>query len=145
MPLPAAGGSAGRGLPNDNNSVTLDAEVKDKHGLPVAHLKHWWTDNDRRLIQHGSQKAKEILEAAGAWRVQAGPVSSAHPMGTVRMGNDPQTSVINPYCQSHDIPNLFVTDTSIFPTGGGANITLTAMAITCEPRTISLSRLKRAI
>jgi choline dehydrogenase-like flavoprotein len=82
------------------------------------------------LIQHGSQKAKEILEAAGAWQVQTGPVSSAHPMGTVRMGNDPQTSVVNSFCQSHDIPNLFVTDSSVFPTGGGANITLTAMAIT---------------
>jgi len=120
----------GEGLPNDDNTVTLDAEVKDQYGSPVAHLKHSWAENDRQLIQHGIQKAKETLEAAGAWRVEAGPVSSAHPMGTVRMGNDPQTSVINPYGQAHDIPNLFVTDTSVFPTGGGANITLTAMAIT---------------
>jgi choline dehydrogenase-like flavoprotein len=96
----------------------------------VAHLKHSWTDNDRALIQHGIEKARETLEAAGAWRVQAGPVSSAHPMGTVRMGQDPQTSVINSFCQSHDIPNLFVTDTSVFPSGGGANVTLTAMAVT---------------
>jgi choline dehydrogenase-like flavoprotein len=95
----------------------------------VAHLKHSWLDNDRHLIRHGIQKATEALEAAGAWRVQAGPVSSAHPMGTVRMGKDPQKSVVNSYCQSHDIPNLFVTDTSVFPTGGGANVTLTAMAI----------------
>ena len=120
----------GEGLPNDENAVTLDPGTKDKHGLPVAHLKHSWADNDRALIQHGIQKAKETLEAAGAWQVQAGPVSSAHPMGTVRMGNDLKSSVINPYCQSHDIPNLFITDTSVFPTGGGANITLTAMAIT---------------
>jgi choline dehydrogenase-like flavoprotein len=120
----------GEGLPNDDNTVTLDPEVKDKHGLPVAHLKHSWADNDRALIQHGMQKARETLEAAGAWRVQAGPVSSAHPMGTVRIGQDLQTSVINSFCQSHDIPNLFVTDTSVFPSGGGANITLTAMAVT---------------
>ncbi|MFN8454478.1 MAG: GMC family oxidoreductase [Anaerolineae bacterium] len=120
----------GEGLRNDDNTVTLDAEVKDKYGLPVAHLRHSWLENDRCLIQHGIQKAKETLEAAGAWRVQAGPVSSAHPMGTVRMGSDPATSVINAFCQSHDIPNLFVTDTSVFPTGGGTNITLTAMAIT---------------
>jgi choline dehydrogenase-like flavoprotein len=119
----------GEGLPNDDNTVTLDPEVKDKHGLPVAHLKHCWTDNDRALIRHGIQKAGEILEAAGAWKVQAGPVSSAHPMGTVRMGYDPASSVVNSFGQSHDIPNLFVTDTSLFPTGGGANITLTAMAI----------------
>ena len=119
----------GEGLPNDENTVTLDAEVKDQHDLPVAHLKHGWAANDRALIEHGVQKATETLEAAGAWRVQAGPVSSAHPMGTVRMGNDPQRSVVNPYGQSHDIPNLFITDTSVFPTGGGVNITLTAMAI----------------
>jgi choline dehydrogenase-like flavoprotein len=120
----------GEGLANNDNTVTLDLEAKDRFGLPVAHLHHSWTDNDRRLIQHGIQQARETLTAAGAWQVQAGPVSSAHPMGTVRMGSDPQTSVINAYCQSHDIPNLFVTDTSIFPTGGGANITLTAMAVT---------------
>jgi len=119
----------GEGLPNDENSVTLDPEVKDRHGLPVAHLRHGWADNDLHLIQHGIQKAQEILEAAGAWRVQAGPVSSAHPMGTVRMGNDSKTSVVNACCQSHDIPNLFVVDTSVFPTGGGVNITLTAMAV----------------
>lgn len=119
----------GEGLPNDANSVTLDPDVKDEHGLPVAHLKHSWADNDSRLIQHGIQKAQEILEAAGAWRVRAGPVSSAHPMGTVRIGHDPRASVLNAYGQSHDIPNLFVTDTSVFPTGGGLNTTLTAMAV----------------
>lgn len=119
----------GEGLPNDDNAVTLDPEAKDRFGLPVAHLRHSWSENDRRLIQHGIQMATETLQAAGAWQVQAGPVSSAHPMGTVRMGTDPKTSVINAYCQSHDIPNLFITDTSIFPTGGGANITLTAMAV----------------
>lgn len=120
----------GEGLPNNDNRVTLDSQVKDKFGMLVAHLQHSWTDNDRHLIQHGIEKAREILEAAGAWRVQAGPVSSAHPMGTVRMGNDPRSSVVSSYCQSHDIPNLFVTDTSVFPTGGGANVTLTAMAVT---------------
>jgi choline dehydrogenase-like flavoprotein len=120
----------GEGLPDDNNTVTLDPQTRDKYDLPVAHLKHAWSDNDRCLIRHGAQKARETLEAAGAWQVRAGPVSSAHPMGTVRMGNDSHTSVVNPFCQSHDIPNLFIADTSVFPTGGGANITLTAMAIT---------------
>jgi choline dehydrogenase-like flavoprotein len=119
----------GEGLPNDANTVSLDPGVKDRRGLPVAHLHHGWSDNDQRMIAHGRRKATELLEAAGAWRVQAGPVSSAHPMGTVRIGADPHTSVLNSYCQAHDIPNLFVTDTSIFPTGGGANITLTAMAV----------------
>ena len=51
-------------------------------------------------------------------------------MGTVRMGERADAAVLNDHCQSHDIPNLFVTDTSVFVSGGGANITLTAMAIT---------------
>ncbi|MBI1877256.1 MAG: gluconate 2-dehydrogenase subunit 3 family protein, partial [Chloroflexi bacterium] len=129
----------GEGLPNDDNTVTLDPDIKDKYDLSVAHLKHGWTANDRCLIQHGIQQARDILAAAGAWQVRAGPVSSAHPMGTVRMGHDPQTSVVNPFCQSHDIPNLFVADTSVFPTGGGANITLTAMAITLRSITHSIT------
>jgi choline dehydrogenase-like flavoprotein len=119
----------GEGLANDNNSITLEPAVVDDHGLPVAHLKHSWDDNDRALICHAIEQAGELLEAAGAWRVEAGPVSAAHPMGTVRMGHDPVTSVVNSYGQTHDIPNLFVADTSVFPTGGGANITLTAMSI----------------
>ena len=120
----------GEGLPDDTNTVTLDPDVKDAHGLPVAHLHHRWAENDLALIHHGAQKAKDVLEAAGAWKVKVGPVSSAHPMGTVRMGERGDAAVLNDHCQSHDVPNLFVTDTSVFVTGGGANITLTAMAIT---------------
>jgi choline dehydrogenase-like flavoprotein len=45
------------------------------------------------------------------------------------MGRDPKTSVVNEWCQSHDIPNLFIGDTSVFVTGSGVNPTLTAMAI----------------
>jgi choline dehydrogenase-like flavoprotein len=45
------------------------------------------------------------------------------------MGSDPATSVVNEYCQSHDVKNLFICDTSVFATGAGVNPTLTAMAI----------------
>lgn len=45
------------------------------------------------------------------------------------MGIDPQTSVVNEFCQSHDVRNLFICDTSVFVTGTGVNPTLTAMAI----------------
>ncbi len=132
----------GEGLPDDNNSVTLDSVVKDKYGLPVAHLHHRWHENDLKLIKHGAQKAGEVLEASGAWKVKIGPVSSAHPMGTVRIGDNPKTSVLNSYCQSHDIPNLYITDTSIFPTSGGANITLTAMAVTLRASEHLLEQLR---
>lgn len=139
-----AGGwwAVGEGLPNDDNYVRLDDDVRDERGLPVAHLHHAWTENDRRMIQHAIQKATDTLEAAGAWHVQAGPVSSAHPMGTVRMGDDPRRSVVNSYGQSHDIANLFVTDTSVFPSGGGANVTLTAMSIALRGAEYLLEQLR---
>ena len=69
------------------------------------------------------------LEAAGATKVYVGKDMAAHPTGTVRMGDDPAKSVVSSFCQSHDIPNLFICDSSVFVTGGGTNQTLTAMAI----------------
>jgi len=54
---------------------------------------------------------------------------SAHLMGGCRMGVDPSTSVVNPFCRSHDIPNLYICDASVFVTSGAANPTETVMAL----------------
>jgi choline dehydrogenase-like flavoprotein len=54
---------------------------------------------------------------------------ASHEVGTVRMGRDPKTSVLNGYCQSHDVKNLFVTDGSCFTTSSEKNPTLTIMAL----------------
>jgi choline dehydrogenase-like flavoprotein len=70
-----------------------------------------------------------MMAASGASRVRIGLNYGAHAMGTCRMGNDPGNSVVNSFGQSHDIPNLFICDTSVFVTGAGVNPTLTAMAI----------------
>jgi choline dehydrogenase-like flavoprotein len=58
------------------------------------------------------------------------PGSSAHEMGTARMGSDPATSVLNAHNQAWDVPNLFVTDAASFPSSGHRNPTLTIMALT---------------
>jgi choline dehydrogenase-like flavoprotein len=50
-------------------------------------------------------------------------------MGTARMGKDPKTSVCNPWGQTHDIENLFISDGSVFPTVGCENPTLTIVAL----------------
>jgi choline dehydrogenase-like flavoprotein len=116
-------------LPNENSTITLDPDVKDHRGFPVARLTHEWLENDKRILQHSQKKCQEMLYAAGAVETYVGTEYAAHPMGTVRLGADPKTSVLNQYCQSWDIPNLFVADTSTFPTGAAVNSTLTAMAI----------------
>ena len=117
----------GEVLPNPENRVTLAGE-KDEYGLPRAKVTFTYGDNDRKLIDHAVAKMGAILEAAGG-KVEYVVPDTAHMMGGCRMGNDPETSVVNSYGQSHDIPNLFVCDASIFVTSGAGNPTNTVMAL----------------
>ena len=121
---------AGEGLPNDRNTISLDPQVKDHRGLPVARMTHEWLDNDLKAIEYGCQTAVDLLEAAGATKTYVGALQTAHAMGTVRMGESAINSVTNSFGQTHDIPNLFICDPSIFPTGASVNTTLTSMALT---------------
>lgn len=117
------------GLPCEHNTVTLDPDLKDNRGLPVSRVTYEWGENDLKLAAAARDKAAEMMGASGARQVRVGLNYGAHAMGTCRMGSDRQTSVVNQFCQSHDIPNLFICDTSVFVTGSGVNPTLTAMAI----------------
>ena len=117
------------GLPDERNTVTLDPEERDARGLPVGRVTYEWGENDVKLAAAARDKAAEMMTASGARKVRLGLNYGAHAMGSCRMGSDPKTSVVNEYCQSHDIKNLFICDTSVFVTGAGVNPTLTAMAI----------------
>jgi choline dehydrogenase-like flavoprotein len=117
------------GLPCDTNAVTLDPDVKDARGLPVARVTYEWTPNDRALVAAARDTAAAMMQAAGARKVHVGLQYGAHAMGTCRMGDDPRTSVVNAFGQTHDIRNLFVCDTSVFVTSAGVNPTLTALAL----------------
>ncbi len=117
------------GLPSIENRVELDDKLRDWRGLPTARLTYRWTENDRKLADAARDKAAELMRASGAVKVRIGLNYGAHAMGSCRMGDDPQTSVVNSFCQTHDIKNLFICDTSVFVTGSGLNPTLTAMAI----------------
>jgi len=117
------------GLPQADNRITLDPEVRDARGLQVGRLTYEWCENDIKLAAAARDKAAEMMAASGARTVRIGLNYGAHAMGTCRMGRDPRTSVVNEFCQSHDIPNLYICDTSVFVTSAGVNPTLTAMAI----------------
>ncbi len=118
----------GEVLPNEKNCVTLDANEKDQYGLPVPRVSFSYGENDLAIIDAGVKKCREIMEAAGG-KVEFVVADTAHLMGTCRMGKDPSNSVVNEFCQSHDIPNLFICDASVFVTSTPANPTLTVMAI----------------
>lgn len=116
-------------LPDERNTVTLDPVMRDSRELPVARVQYQWGDNDVKVAAAGRDKAAQMMAASGARDVRNGLNYGAHAMGSCRMGNNPSTSVVNQYCQSHDVKNLFICDTSVFVTGAGVNPTLTAMAI----------------
>ncbi len=125
----------GEQLPREDNRITIDPEVKDFYGIPVARVSSQLSHNDLEMLSFMAKKCKEIIEAGGAEKI-IGEDSSydvnmiSHLSGTCRMGTDPNTSVLNAYCQSHDIRNLFVIDSSCFVTeGGGDSPSLTIQAI----------------
>jgi choline dehydrogenase-like flavoprotein len=120
-------------LPVESNRVDLDPTVKDAWGLPVARITHTPHSNDFAQEKWQIKKNGEILEAAGASVVV--PVNmeritgnTSHEMGTARMGDNPATSVVDRWCRSHEVPNLYVFDASFFPTATGINPALTIMA-----------------
>jgi choline dehydrogenase-like flavoprotein len=117
----------GEVLPNPGNRVTL-ADEHDDNGIPVARVTFSYGENDRAIIEAERELAEQVMQAAGAARTL---VSSGthHLLGTCRMGTDPDTSVVGPDCKSHDVPNLWICDGSVFPTGGAVNPSLTIEAI----------------
>lgn len=124
-------GVIGDDLPEEHNSVTLDDRLTDSSGLPAPKITYRVSDNSRALLDHALAKGRIVMEEAGASEVMINPLSREagwHLMGTARMGEDPERSVVDGYGQSHDIDNLFIVDGSVFVTGGAVNPTPTIQA-----------------
>ncbi|SHF28594.1 Choline dehydrogenase [Seinonella peptonophila] len=117
----------GEVLPNEKNTITL-VEEKDEYGLPLAKVTFSFSDNDLQLISHAVKTMKEIIKAADGKPEFVVP-DTAHLMGGCRMGDNPTSSVVNSFGQTHDISNLFICDASTFVTSGGGNPTNTVMAL----------------
>jgi choline dehydrogenase-like flavoprotein len=128
----------GEVLPNPENRVTL-ADERDDNGVPVARVTFSYGDNDRAIIDAERDLAVKAMEAAGATRTLV-TSGTHHLLGTCRMGDDPATSVVGPDCRSHDVPNLWICDGSVFPTGGAVNPSLTIEAIATRTARLALER-----
>jgi choline dehydrogenase-like flavoprotein len=117
-------------LPEANNRIELDDEIVDSDGIPGARATYEYSENTQAMLSHGLDRAREVLEAAGAIEIlEPQGDNMAHLMGTARMGDDPRTSVVNAWNRAHDVPNLFVVDGSSFTTGAGVNPTSTIGAL----------------
>ncbi|HLI49795.1 MAG TPA: GMC family oxidoreductase [Chthonomonas sp.] len=121
-------------IPNPNCRVTLDPDVRDRYGLPVARLEGVAHTETVRTAHYMWGRAKEWLLASGAIKVWGDPPgyhlsAGQHQAGTCRMGHDPKTSVTDPWGRVHDFDNLFIIDASLHVTNGGFNPVLTIMAL----------------
>jgi choline dehydrogenase-like flavoprotein len=139
----------GECLPRRENHVEIDPKVVDVFGIPVLRISMGWSDNERAMIPDMAESAAEMLEAAGAKNVRSWtvpdriPGMGIHEVGVARMGNDPKTSVLNQFQQTHDIKNLFVMDGSCFVSSGCQNPTLTIMALAVRSTDYLLGEMKK--
>ncbi len=114
-------------LPYKENFVELSDE-KDERGLPKPRIHFTSMENEKRLTFHANTIMREIWKEAGATDVWAFD-RNAHIIGTCRMGNEADKSVVNQECRSHDVPNLYIVDNSVFPSALSVNPALTIMAV----------------
>jgi choline dehydrogenase-like flavoprotein len=135
-------------LPQYDNYVSLDPEIKDAWGIPAARIQHRWGDNEMKLYGMMLDECEEMIRAAGGENLtrQAEPRwpgGATHELGGARMGNDPKTSVVNRWRQAHDVKNVFVADGAVFPSSPCQNPTVTMMAIALETSEWIVDQAKR--
>ena len=135
-------GFSGRGemIPNKDCYCEINLEKVDRWGIPVLRF-HWrWHEPELKMAHHMKQTFLELVNALGGevipdtkhtlrGQVINPPGSLIHEVGTARMGNDPKTSVVNKYCQAHDVRNLFLADGSVLVTNPDKNPTLAIKAL----------------
>ena len=119
-------------IPDKNNNVQLDYKKKDSSGMPGIKINYKLSKNTKKMLSHGINKCKKLLKIAGAKEVVAfGPVRNAgwHIVGTAKMGAFKKNSVVNKFGQCHDVKNIFIIDSSIYPSSSGVNIASTVQAV----------------
>jgi choline dehydrogenase-like flavoprotein len=124
----AAVGVLGEILPDARNHVSIHPTARDALGIPAPYVHFNLFENDERMMRAGIARAQAVLQAAGARSTQY-VRRYAHLVGTCRMGAAPGDSVVDQWCRSWDVPNLFVCDGSVLPTQGSANPALTISAL----------------
>ncbi len=118
--------------PEKSNFVELDYKKKDSSGMPGVKINYKLSNNSKKMMLHGIKQCKKLFETAGAKKIISfGPVRNTgwHLVGTAKMGKSKKNSVVNKYGQCHDIKNLFIIDSSIFPSSSGVNIASTVQAV----------------
>jgi choline dehydrogenase-like flavoprotein len=115
-------------LPLAENRVSLSKKT-DQFGMPLAHATHTIRAETNALISHADAQGLDVFEKAGAEEAWLGPLAGMHIMGGTIMGKSSEDSVTNPYGQTHEIDNLFIAGSGLFPSSGAVNPTFTLHAL----------------
>jgi choline dehydrogenase-like flavoprotein len=145
----------GRGemIPNEKSYCEIDARQKDKWGIPVLRF-HWeWSQHELGQAAHMQRTFGDLIHAMGGRTVGSIETDGAkaiapggsiiHEVGGAIMGADAKNSVTNQWCQTWDVPNLFVTDGAVFASNADKNPTLTIMALAWRASDHILARMRR--
>jgi choline dehydrogenase-like flavoprotein len=119
-------------LPEESNRIVLDPQLTDSSGIPAPRIEYRISANTQKNLDFTLERMVDMHKAAGAAHVFRKPLwkeAPGHLLGTARMGDDPNTSVVDSYCRSHDVPNLFIVDGSVMVTSGAVNPTATIAAL----------------
>src|SRR5881396_1621714 len=133
---------SGRGemVPNDDTFCDLDPRVVDTYGIPVLRFHFKFADHEYLQAKHMQDTFRQIIQELGGTPLSPMPSRESgygleaggriiHEVGTTRMGADPRTSVVNQFCQAHEVKNLFIADGGPFVSNADKNVTWTLLAL----------------
>ena len=146
--------SRGGAIPDINNYCEIDENKKDKYGIPVLKFNYKWADTEYNQAKHAQDIYEELAHNMNGIMIGdkpgkdqnygiSTPGSIIHEVGTTRMGNNPNTSVVNKYERLHDVDNVFVVDAGPFVFTGDTNPTWTIMALAWRTSDHIISELKK--
>ena len=134
-------------LPHPDNRITLSSE-KDAMGIPKPQAHYAIDDYTRKGAQVAKGDFARIAQLMGGTNLRYTKdddfANNQHICGTLSMGSDPKTSVVDGYGRAHDHENLFVASTGVLPTAGTCNSTLTAVAVALRTADHILSNTPKA-
>ena len=117
-------------LPVPENRVTLDKDGNIHLAYSHTNLEEAdrLYDELKKILNHTGMAEHHVLRKNFYMDMNIPLAGCAHQAGTCRFGTDPATSVLDANCKAHELDNLYVVDTSFFPSIGAVNPALTAMA-----------------
>jgi choline dehydrogenase-like flavoprotein len=138
----------GETLPHEDNRVTLDPLIKDRWGIPAAHIEVRWRENELAMDKDMMTAMAEMLDAAGCTDVRTHgsnnpPGHCIHEMGGARMSLAPKEGVLNKWNQAWDVKNLFITDGACMASCACQNPSITYMALTARAAANAVAAMKR--